>query len=93
MTLNDLILQNFGGVGQNSLITSLESNSEDNEPEIINHSNYYDNDSLKNFMKEHSDSFTILSSNINSIHAKFDELETITEGYRPPIRLLAGFVL
>ena len=35
----------------------------------------------KLFMKEHSDSFTILSSNINSIHAKFDELETITEIY------------
>ena len=44
MTLNDLILQNFGGVGQNLLITSLESNSEDNEPEIIIHSYYYDND-------------------------------------------------
>ena len=32
-------------------------------------------------MNEHSDSFTILYSNINSIHAKFDELETIIELY------------
>ena len=82
MSLNDLILQNFGGVGQNSLITSLESNSEDNEPDIINHSYYYDNDSLMEFMNEYGDSFTILSSNINFIHAKFDELETIIELYK-----------
>ena len=80
MSLNDLILQNFGGVGQNSL-TFLESNSEDNEPYIINHSNYHDNDSLIKFMNEHGDSFTILSSNINTIHAKFDEIETIIELY------------
>ena len=78
MALSDhAILSNLGGFGSNNLISILDI--EDNEPQIIQHSSYYDIDSFKKLISNHNNIFSVLSLNIQSINAKFSELETFVE--------------
>ena len=71
------ILSNLGGFELNNLISILDI--EDDEPQIIQHSSYYDIDSLKKLISKHNNIFSVLSLNIQSINAKFSELETLVE--------------
>ena len=71
------ILSNLGGFELNNLISILYI--EDNEPHIIQHSSYYDIDSFKKLISNHNNIFSVLSLNIQSINAKFSELETFVE--------------
>ena len=71
------ILSNLGGFELNNLIIILDI--EDNEPHIIQHSSYYDIDSFKKLISNHNNIFSVLSLNIQSINAKFSELETFVE--------------
>ena len=78
MALSDhAILSNIGGFELNNLISILDI--EDNEPQIIQHSSYYDIDSFKKVISNHNNIFSVLSLNIQSINAKFSELETFVE--------------
>ena len=68
------ILNNFGGLEDNSLLTALNVDDETtDEMNVIRHSPYY---SLEDFI-EHINvqmGFTVLSLNIQSINAKFNSL-------------------
>ena len=67
------ILSHLGGLENNSLISILDINN--NELQVIKHSSYYDLDKFKNLVNEKTKIISILSLNIQSIYAKFDELE------------------
>ena len=74
MELSDhSILSHLGGLENNSLISILDINN--NELEVIKHSSYYDLDKFKNLVNEKKNMISILSLNIQSIYAKFDELD------------------
>ena len=78
MELSDhSILSHLGGLENNSLISILDINN--NELQVIKHSSYYDLDKLKNLVNEKKKIVSILSLNIQSIYAKFDELEAFIE--------------
>ena len=83
MDLDELILNHYGGTDRNSLQTILSLNENENDNlHIIKHSAYYDHEKLIEEMSSKHDEFTILSSNIESIYAKFTEIETFVEMLR-----------
>ena len=69
-----MILQSYGDVENNSLkeILQLGSNN-DNNVDVIQHSQYYDEDSFSNILKSKKSTFSVVS--IESINAKFNELQ------------------
>ena len=79
MSTDDVILTNFGGIVNNSLLNILcDDRNEDNnddEPNLILHSSYVDGQSFRTNTKEYRKCFSILSTNIATINAKFNELE------------------
>ena len=78
MALSDhAILSNLGGFGLNNVISILDI--EDNGTQIIQHSSYYDIDSFKKLISNQNNIFSILRLNIQSINAKFSELEKFVE--------------
>ena len=82
MELDDIVLQNYGGIDNNSLQSKLQLNLENNDNEdiqVIRHSPYYDTEKAIDYLNSKKGCFTILSSNINSIHSKFNEIETFIE--------------
>ena len=73
---NDLIQNNC----LNNLLDINKNNAESNEPQLIRHSwYYYDIDKFHLLANSNTDKFSILSSNIQSINANFDELEIFVE--------------
>jgi len=86
-TLTDeAFLRAQGGVNQNSLNSKLNidniENDENDQIQIIKHSSYYDNDKLNSLIKSNNNSFSILSTNIQSLNAKFDELNIFVNDLR-----------
>ena len=75
---NQLILEHFGGVDANSLCNLLNNNLDNDhvsdEPDILQLSSYYDDDSLNNLFTDKADSFSILSLNCQSLNAKFEQI-------------------
>ena len=72
-------LEFAGGLQNNSLIEILHikehiGNNNINEPLLIRQSSYYDYDKFKQLAAEKHKRFTIMSSNIQSINTKYDEL-------------------
>ena len=53
----------------------------DDEHQIIQHSQYYDNETFKKLTIAFKHHFSILSLNIQSVHAKFYELEALIEEF------------
>ena len=49
----------------------------DGEPELIDHSPYYDQDQLINILTEKQNSFNIFSMNCQSLNSKVDELRIL----------------
>ena len=86
MTSNDIsLLQHCGGIENNSLGHILKLDDEgfdENEIEVVKHSSYFDDDSLYSLLEQHKDKFCILSTNIQSMNAKFDELEVLIDVLR-----------
>ena len=70
------MIQSYNGVENNSLkeILQLGSNN-DNNVDVIQHSQYYDDDSFFNLLKSKKSTFSVVSMNIESINAKFNELQ------------------
>ena len=85
MTLESSILDHFGGIEPNDLIKITELNNigirngEINQ--IVKHSKYYDGDSFLQFKKQNINQFTILSSNIESIHSKINIIQANVDSY------------
>ena len=73
---DDLFLQYYGGVHKNCLNNILHStNDETNESDslpIMKTSSYYDTDYFKSLVNTKINSFGILSTNIQTINAKFN---------------------
>ena len=59
----------------NNMLDINNNNNENNELPIIRRSSYYDFEQFYSVSKNNSKHFSILSSNIQSINAKFSELE------------------
>ncbi len=83
--LDNEFLQNIGGINGHSLIKVLDpeiDEDEENFPKIINHSSYYDSEKLASTLQKCKNKFTILSTNIQSINAKIDELRLFVENLK-----------
>ena len=80
--LNTNILQHIGGIGNNSFVQIIDSESDDNDshqPPIIQHSPYYDIEHLISTVNKFNKQFSIFSTNAQSINAKIDELKIFIE--------------
>ena len=74
MVSNESMLENYGGLHNNSLNHILSSNN-DEAPEVIQTSNYYDQESLAGVFTTNINSFNMFSLNCQSINAKIDEIK------------------
>ena len=79
MTDDQSFLQHYGGLTRNSLIEIINSPNnelslETNEPETIIQSSYYDLITFFNVCNQNCNKFSILSTNAESVNAKFGEL-------------------
>ena len=75
MTFDEAFISYIGGSHNNDLRTVLDINDiETNEPQTIRHSSYYDYDKLKELFIQKTHHFSVLSTNIQSINSKFNEL-------------------
>jgi len=73
--ISERILQNFGGMNNNNLINIIDNADTDNsEPNVVKMSYYYDPSTMKNAVSAMKDKFSILSLNIQSLNAKFNNL-------------------
>ena len=79
----DKDLQHYGGLQSNDLnvIMYNDDNENDDNFEIpnIGHSAYIDTCELTKYLEDHTNEFTVLSLNIQSINAKFDSLYALLE--------------
>ena len=76
--INEEILKNIRGKSQNNLNEILRNFTDtDFEVQIFDDSSYIDIDSMRDNLKPHEKSFSLMSLNIQSINAKFDNLKTL----------------
>ncbi len=90
---DNIFLQGLVGVKENSLKDKIETaNLENDENEylnIIKHSSYYgDIDNFKNYIKNYKMVIIVLSSNIQCINSKFNELNIFVEELRETHKLV-----
>ena len=77
MSIND-ILNSYGGEENNSLksILNLTDDEDDNNYiQAMGHLYYYDNDQFEELLIHQKNSFNVISSNIESVNSKFDEIK------------------
>ena len=75
MTTDNLFLSSFEGVTQNSLMHNLHlTHREEHNHQDIKHSSYYDSDKFLKLARSHTNNFSILTTNIESLNSKYDEL-------------------
>ena len=70
MVSNESMLENYGGLYINIL-----SSNNDEAPEVIQTSHYYEQESLAGVFTTNINSFNIFSLNCQSINAKIDEIK------------------
>ena len=73
----DKILHAFGGCMENDLANLIDADEENGEIKVINHSPYYSLETVPQLLRNPENSFTMLSLNVQSINAKFSQLEII----------------
>ena len=76
----DDILARFGGTTVNDLNNVLNINDEadpDDGISTLSSIRLMEKNELENYLKDHKNEFTILSLNVQSIRAKFDQLSVI----------------
>ena len=69
---NESILDQYGGVRNNSLDHNILSLDNDDESELFQTSNYYSEESMADIFSANINSFNILSLNCQRINAKID---------------------
>ena len=82
MSCNESFLQFCGGVNANSLKNTLsihnssedDVNDESNYIDVLQHSSYYDTSKLEELLAVKKNNFCILSTNIECLGTKYDEL-------------------
>ena len=80
MTLDETFLSYLGGINNNDLLYILDTNLIDKyERQLIHRSSYYDSDKLTELTQTKKSCFSVLSTNIQSIYSKFNELEAFVE--------------
>ena len=82
MTSDESFLSPFGGISNNSLIHLLQLNNnevDEQESQLLKHSSYYEADQFAELTDRCRHNFRILTLNIESINAKFDELTIYIE--------------
>ena len=78
MTFDDTFLSYLRDIHNNDLINILNINdTENNELQLIRHSSYYDFDKFTKLAQSNTKCFSILSTSIQSINAKFNELQVV----------------
>ena len=84
MVIDETFLQFTGGISNsclNNILSFGNTIDENNELPIIRRSSYYDFDKFNSLAQTNGEQFSILSSNIQSINAKFSELEAFVNIY------------
>ena len=78
------LLTHFGGTAHNSLRNIIKNNNNNfniniGDPELdsFTQSDYVNRDKLVYYLQKHISEFTILSLNVQSLHAKIDQLKII----------------
>ena len=80
MTFDEHFLSHIGGIRNNDLNNILHTNEFDSfELQTTRRSSYYDLDSFDKLTSSTNKCFSILSTNIQSINAKFNKLEAFVE--------------
>ena len=81
MQLDESILQHYGGFDNNSLNSRFNTDDDEENSQInmIKHSPYHDDKSFIDLLANNNKRFSVLSTNIESIFAKFTELEIFVE--------------
>ena len=78
MTFDETFISDLEGFQEKFCIHNVldinEINAENNEPQLIRRSSYYEIDKFHLLTNSNTDTISILSSNIQSLIAKFDEL-------------------
>ena len=87
MDNNDSFLSNFGGIANNSLFHFINPNDHksivnDAELNPMQECHYYSDSNLARILSEQSNMFSILSLNIQSLNAKFDQLHIFVQQLR-----------
>ena len=79
-SLDESVLNSYGGLHENSLSHLIRlDDGDDGNPQTVIHSSYYDQEKLTELIVTKKKHFSILSSNIESINAKYSELEIFIE--------------
>ena len=85
MSVTEDMLSNYGGFDQNSLNNNIAPdghiNEDDNDDlyDLIRHSFYYSDKQIVSHLKERRHNFSILSMNVASLNAKFDQIKIYVE--------------
>ena len=80
MLPDEILLTKYGGMNINSLNNVLNmaiNENEENEIPLIKHSPYVNSDELISFCIEKANNFTILNLNVQSLNAKFDQIQIL----------------
>ena len=79
MALRKQVLSNMEGQKRLSLLNDINNGSDDysNDIFILNDSPYFDIEQMMQFLKNRKNMFTILSLNVQSLNAKFDEIKIL----------------
>ncbi len=88
---NDFLLH-IGSADSNSLTNILQSDIDEYQPQIIGHSPYYDHNTLPPILSKSKNTFTILTPNIQSVNAKFDEVKLFIEFWKKESLYLVQYV-
>ena len=85
-SIDETILREYGGMNNNSLSMLLNEYDDTTDghsyENMIRNSPYFDETSFSDFVKDKHDNFTVLSTNIESAHAKFNEFFIYVEQLR-----------
>ena len=75
ITNDSNILKHFGGLSKNSLKEIFMNCDElENTIDLIAHSPYIETENIGNYLKDYTKDFCVLTLNIQSLNAKFDQL-------------------
>ena len=80
MLPDEILLTKYGGININYLSIALNvaiNKNEENAIPLIKHSPYVNTDELISFCLEKAKKFTILSLNVQSLNAKFDQIQIL----------------
>ena len=79
-TVENDVLQHFGGVNKNNLNELLSHPDDlDNAISTVSDSPYVTRDNIVDYLKAHIHTFSVLNLNIQSINAKFDEFKSLID--------------